>query len=88
MGAHGGKRNNFGRKRKYQGTENFSTQSRRVYLSSRAFMAWREAKKKLGTKDVAIAISLPICCPWSILEGKNTAEQFNTCFKSHVYTYI
>jgi hypothetical protein len=74
VGTHGGKRDNSGRKRKYPGSENFSSQNKRVYLSFSVFLAWREAKTKLGTKDVATAISHPICCPWSIVEGKNTAE--------------
>ena len=48
VGAHGGKRDNSGRKRKYKGSENFSNQNRRVYLSLNVFLAWREAKNKAG----------------------------------------
>ena len=48
MGTHGGKRDNSGRKRKYQSLENFSSQNRRVYLSLSVFSAWREAKNKAG----------------------------------------
>jgi hypothetical protein len=60
VGTHGGKRDNSGRKRKYPGSENFSSQNKRVYLSLSVFLAWREEKTKLGTKDVATAISHPI----------------------------
>ena len=70
--AHGGKRNNSGRKRRYEGLKNFSNQDRRLYLSLNVFLAWREAK----TKDVATVILLPICCRWSTVEGKNAAKQF------------
>ena len=48
VGVHGGKRDNSGRKRKYKGSENFSNQNRRVYLSLNVFLAWREAKNKAG----------------------------------------
>lgn len=48
VGAHGGKRDNSGRKRKYQDSENFSNQNRRVYLSLSVFQAWREAKNEAG----------------------------------------
>ena len=48
VGTHGGKRNNSGRKRKYQGSENFNSQNRRIYLSLSIFWAWREAKNEAG----------------------------------------
>ena len=48
VGAHGGKRDNSGRKRKYQGSQTFSNQNRRIYLSQSVFLAWREAKSETG----------------------------------------
>ena len=45
VGTHGGKRDNSGRKRKYQGSENFSSQNKRVYLSLSVFLAWRELRE-------------------------------------------
>ena len=41
-----------------------------------SFWHGEKQKTKLGTKDVATVISLPIFCRWSTIEGKNTAEQF------------
>ena len=41
-----------------------------------SFWHGEKQKTKLGTKDVATVISLPIFCRWSTVEGKNTAEQF------------
>jgi hypothetical protein len=48
VGTHGGKRDNSARKRKYPGSENFSSQNKRVYLSLSVFLAWREAKNEAG----------------------------------------
>jgi hypothetical protein len=47
VGTQGGKRDNSGRKRKWPGSENFSSQNKRVYLSLSVFW-WREAKNEAG----------------------------------------
>jgi hypothetical protein len=50
--AHGGKRNNSGRKRKYERSTNaqklWNSQHKRVYLSLSIFSAWNAAKTEAG----------------------------------------
>ena len=50
--ARGGRRDNSGRKRKYDGSvslqKGWNSQHRRIYLSLKIFEAWRDAKTEAG----------------------------------------
>jgi hypothetical protein len=71
--AHGGKRNNSGRKRKYERSTNaqklWNSQHKRIYLSLSIFGVWNAAKTEAGYAYLTTVNSQHICSHWNTVEG-------------------